>query len=516
MKNSNSFFKQNYLILVIILMFCVVPLSAQKGGAFGSKKKPTRGADGKVSRTTTKSNGNSSNSVNDSISQIFSNATKLLQRREPNSPVMYLYTQEEVHSLVKAKRCYVATEGKDESYTQRSRKIYASYWGDKENEWQTNGYQPQLDLQKVQSHYQYELSNLAKANSDRLIALQSDLTAMENASQKYRELFPNEASVKQASDNVMYLKKKLSDAMAANYGKNMTGDFHKNNVGKILFSEKPIIIGNENPSQFSKIITLDEHTDGVNKSLFFAYYDYQTHREKRIAKVKYSLLIKNGAPFCGEGKREIINTPAHDQAYFNENLLLDLSTYNTDNFSFVADNDKKVFAGCLGALLPGEYTLQMAFYRGSGTMPIKQSVKIMVTEGFGKFTQKIQDKIEEASINDVKFKPEVAASKKYLPFIKSGLTQKGIRGILKIVPISGWKDIEVTQKDALGRPYVTEKYSLLIFEYSFKAGDGKFYLKKGALRKPYKGNDNAKRMDFTTQINQVGRGPWQMSEKNAY
>ncbi|MFP2997350.1 hypothetical protein ABN763_15640 [Spongiivirga sp. MCCC 1A20706] len=499
-------------ICVVMLLFCAfihVDLSAQSPTK--KTKKGQMKANGKASRLN-----KSSSSDSDRIGQIFSSATKVLQQNRPNNDVQFLYTVEDVETLIKAKQTYIDTEGRDESYTQRSRKIYASYWKDKLESWKTGGYQPVLDIKQIQSHYQYELGNLGKANANRLIALQAELNMVEKSSKKYIELFPNEPSVKKALDNIIYLKKKLEKEMNSTYSKNMTSTFHKENAGKLLFSEKPILIGKEDPSQFSNTITLNANTDGVNKGFHFVYYDYQTHREKNIAKVTYSILIEGGAPFCGEGKREIVNTKAYDEAYFNENLLLDLSTYNTDNYAFVADNDKKVLAACLGALLPGEYTLNLSLFRGSGTMPIKQSVKVIVEEGFDQFTQKIQNKIEEASINDMKFEKEFAASQKYIPFIKEGLAKKGEKGIIKIVPISGWNDLEIKQKDALGRPYVVERYSLLVFEYSFKGGDGKFYLKKGALRKPFKGSDSAKKMDYTTQFTQAGRGPWQMSKENAY
>jgi len=452
----------------------------------------------------------------DSINLLFASATNLLERNQPINYRQFLYTSDEVEILIKAQQCFGETEGKNESDIQRSRKNYASGWQDKLAIWQNSGYQPNMDVKAIQNHYQYELANMEKANSDRLVALQRELNMMEKAFEKYMILFPAVSSVQQAMDNVSYLKKKLVNSMESIYGKNMTGTFHKENVGVILFSERPINIGNESLAQFTNTITLDEHTDGVNKGFQFVYYDYQTHREKNIAKVKYSITIEGGAPFCGEGNRKVVNTKAHDQAYFQENLLLDLDRYNTDNYNFVADNDKQVLAGCLGALLPGEYTLNLTLVRGSGSMPLTQSVKIMVTEGFGQYTQKIQNKVGEASVNNIKFEKEYQASKKYIPFIKNGLASNGESDIIKIVPISGWKDIEITQKDALGRPYVVEKYSLLIFEYSFKGGDGKFYLKKGAMRKPYKGSDSNKKMDYSTQFTQAGRGPWEMSEKNAY
>jgi hypothetical protein len=61
--------------------------------------------------------------------------------------------------------------------------------------------------------------------------------------------------------------KALNDIGGEYYSKLYVSDFHKNNVGKILFSTRPIIPGNEDPSQFVTSVS------GTDKVYAIAYFN---------------------------------------------------------------------------------------------------------------------------------------------------------------------------------------------------------------------------------------------------
>jgi len=156
-----------------------------------------------------------------------------------------------------------------------------------------------------------------------------------------------------ANDKAKMLKGDAEAAVAdleSELNKMFTSDFHKENAGKILFSKKPIIVGQEDPDQFTSDFTVNDniyaiaykeeeisgggsqytlHIDGMNwEHVFF------THNEEDKGKTTYPI--------------EII--PAVDKA--------------------IHGVDAEQFARVLGKLSPRRHTIEVEFEGAKGTFSI--------------------------------------------------------------------------------------------------------------------------------------------------
>ncbi len=149
------------------------------------------------------------------------------------------------------------------------------------------------------------------------------------------------------------LQKNYDQIAPAYYDKIYQNDFHKNHIEKIMFSTKPVVIGDEDPAQFSNEFSIKDNIYGM------AYFS---------GTIKH---ITNG----GAGQFYVTWDGNKDGASYT-NILFGHNKQDYDNAFNVIDiipaadkafhaQEAKDFARILAALSPRKHTIQIQYLSGS-------------------------------------------------------------------------------------------------------------------------------------------------------
>jgi len=150
--------------------------------------------------------------------------------------------------------------------------------------------------------------------------------------------------------DVLALKKDVDMAydkiLKPYYAKVYTSDFHKQNIGKILFSDKPIVIGKENPAQFKAAFGPNDKIYAV-AYLNYRYIDHKNGGNTAAYKVS---IDGNNAGFISFTH----NTGDELLSYYLMEIVPDPSTaYHS--------LDPQEFGKILSGLSPRKHTLEIGY-----------------------------------------------------------------------------------------------------------------------------------------------------------
>ncbi|OJJ14541.1 hypothetical protein BKI52_42965 [marine bacterium AO1-C] len=166
-----------------------------------------------------------------------------------------------------------------------------------------------------------------------------------------------DASFKAAQDLVAKGLNDLQGKKNKNLKNVATSDFHLKNMGKILFSKRPIVIGKEDPAQFTTSFNANDKIYAVayfDKALKEMGYSNSTH----VKKARYNLRFNGKQEFHNNisftFERELV-----DQSYFLLEIIPDpnLAIHKTSAMDWYRK---------LAELSPRKHTLEVWFWSSGG------------------------------------------------------------------------------------------------------------------------------------------------------
>ena len=263
--------------------------------------------------------------------------------------------------------------------------------------------------------------------------------------------------------------------------KDFTSDFHKKNAGKVLFSKKPIVIGKEDPAQFTDTFSSTDRIYGM------AYLD---------AVMGKDLNVDNRMNIDGFMQHVFIDIPESykGKAY----CLIEIIP---DPEKAIHTEDAVKFMKVLGRLETGEHTVDWQFkvarIKATGQFKLNWSdadVEKLQADAALSAVNAENNIAKIRQLPEIFSKPEGSFDDPQLSNGKlKALCVKGLKDCKEVIKIHIGKDNATNdwrvKKNALGIPeYMGTNHSISV---AYKANDGWcYYLEHIAFKKEYLGDGN--------------------------